>query len=181
MLKGLFSSAIRADVLSLLYNSPDNRFYVREIAKLLQKNPSGIKRELDNLENIGVLRSERVANLKYFSVDRSAPVFNELRGLISKSLGLMGSLEAVLRGSGVGRAFVYGAYADGKSTKVVDLMVVGAQTDLVRSFRDLERKFDCTITWLEMEERDYREKKKNKDAPMRSIFSSRKISIIGKA
>jgi len=49
MLKNLFSSTIRADVLSLLLNSPDEQFYIREIATLLRKNPSGIKRELDNL------------------------------------------------------------------------------------------------------------------------------------
>ena len=70
----MFSSAIRADVLTLLYNSPDDKFYVREIAKLLQKNPSGIKRELDNLEGLGVLRSERVANLKYFKANKKSPL-----------------------------------------------------------------------------------------------------------
>jgi len=47
MLKSLFSSSIRADVLALLLNSPDEKFYVREIAKLIRKNPSGVKRELD--------------------------------------------------------------------------------------------------------------------------------------
>ncbi len=35
MLKNLFSSSVRADVLSLLLNSPDEKFYVREIAKLI--------------------------------------------------------------------------------------------------------------------------------------------------
>src|SRR3989304_2561632 len=43
MLKSLFSSSIRADVLSLLLNSPDEQFYIREIAELLRKNPSGVK------------------------------------------------------------------------------------------------------------------------------------------
>jgi predicted transcriptional regulator len=64
MLKNLFSSTIRADVLSLLLNSPDEQFYIREIATLLRKNPSGIKRELDNLETMGIVTSERIVNLK---------------------------------------------------------------------------------------------------------------------
>ena len=60
MLKSLFSSSTRADVLSLLLNSPDEQFYIREIAKLLRKNPSGIKRELDNLEKMEIVRSEKI-------------------------------------------------------------------------------------------------------------------------
>jgi len=52
MLKSLFSSSIRVDVLSFLLNSPDEQFYIREI-KLLRNNPSSVKRELDNLGEIG--------------------------------------------------------------------------------------------------------------------------------
>ena len=52
-LKMLFSSAIRADVLALLLNNPDEKFYVREIANLIRKNPSRGKGELDNLEKMG--------------------------------------------------------------------------------------------------------------------------------
>src|SRR4030067_80707 len=65
-LKILFSSSVRADILSLLLNSPDEQFYIREIAKLLRKNPSGVKKELDNLEKMGIVNSEKIANLKYF-------------------------------------------------------------------------------------------------------------------
>ena len=39
------SSTIRADVLAFRLNSPDEKFYVREIATLIRKNPSGVKRE----------------------------------------------------------------------------------------------------------------------------------------
>src|SRR4030067_423456 len=52
MLKSLFSSSIRADVLSLLLNSPDEQFYIREIAELLRKNPSGVKREGDDIDTV---------------------------------------------------------------------------------------------------------------------------------
>jgi DNA-binding MarR family transcriptional regulator len=75
MLKSLFSSSIRAEVLSLLLNSPDERFYVREIAKLLRKNPSGVKREIDKLEEMGIVISEKVANLKYCQADKSSPLY----------------------------------------------------------------------------------------------------------
>ena len=111
MLKSLFSSSIRADVLSLLLNSPEERFYVREIAKLLRKNPSGVKRELDKLEEMGIVISEKVANLKYFQSDKSSPFYSELKELIAKSLGLPGALKSLLRANEVKLAFIYGPYA----------------------------------------------------------------------
>ena len=78
MLKKLFSSSIRADVLALLLNSPEERFYVSEISKLLRKNPSGVKRELDNLEKMGIVLSEKVANLKYFKANTKSPLYSVL-------------------------------------------------------------------------------------------------------
>jgi hypothetical protein len=44
MLKILISSSIRGDVLSLLLKSPDEKSFVRGIAKPLRKNPSGVRR-----------------------------------------------------------------------------------------------------------------------------------------
>ncbi len=180
MLKSLFSSSIRADVLSLLLNSPDEQFYVREIAKLLRKNPSGIKRELDNLENLGIVLSERVANLRYFQANRESPLYSELKNLITKSLGLPGALKAVLRASGARAAFIYGPYAEGEDVETVDLMVIGAETDLVKEFRNLERKFDRRITWIEMEEGEYRARRKKKDPRLKSILSGKRISLVGR-
>jgi DNA-binding transcriptional ArsR family regulator len=180
MLKSLFSSSIRAEILSLLLNSPDEQFYVREIAKLLRKNPSGIKRELDNLEEMGIVTSERVANLKYFQANRESSLFSELKNLITKSLGLPGALKAVLRASGAKSAFIYGAYAESEDADNVDLMVIGAETELVKEFRSLERKFDCRITWIEMEEDEYRSMRRKKDAMLRKILSGKRISLVGR-
>ncbi len=181
MLKSLFSSSIRADVLSLLLNSPDEKFYVREIAKLLRKNPSGVKRELDNLEEMGIVTSERVANLKYFQADKKSPLFNDLKNLITKSLGLPGALKAVLRAAGARAAFIYGSYAEDEEVETVDLMVIGAEVSPVKEFRDLERKFGHRITWIEMTEEEYRRKKRVRSSDLKSILSKKRITLLGRA
>lgn len=181
MLKSLFSSSIRADVLSLLLSSPDEQFYVREIAKLLRKNPSGIKRELDNLEKAGLLLSERVANLKYFQANKDSSLYSELKNLITKSLGLAGAMKAVLRAVGAKAAFIYGPYAEGVDTDTVDLMVIGAQTSPVKELRDIEKKFGFRITWIEMEEDEYRLKRKMKHPDLKNIVASKRIALLGRA
>lgn len=180
MLKSLFSSSIRADVLSLLLNSPGDKYYVREIAKLLKKNPSGIKRELDNLERMGILFSEKVANLKYFQANRESPLFTELKDLLTKSLGLSGALKAVLRAAGVKAACIYGPYAEGLSEDKVDMLIIGAAAELTKEFRNIERKLGCTITWIELEEEEYKARKRKKDPKIRAILAGKRIPLIGR-
>jgi predicted transcriptional regulator with HTH domain len=180
MLKSLFSSSIRADVLSLLLNSPDEQFYIREIAKLLRKNPSGVKRELDNLEKMGIVTSEKIVNLKYFQANKDSPLFSELKNLITKSLGLPGALKAVLRASGAKAASIYGPYAEGNDVDSVDLFVIGALPSLARELKDLERRFDQKIDCIMMDEDEYRLKKKKRDSNLKKILSGKRITLIGR-
>ncbi len=180
MLKSLFSSSIRADVLSLLLNSPDEKFYVREIAKLLRKNPSGVKRELDNLEKMGIVVSEKVANLKYFQAEKESPLFSELKNLITKSLGLPGAIKAVIRASGAKAAFIYGPYAEGEDVDTVDLFVIGASPAVLKGFRDLEKKFSQKINCTLMDEDEYKAKRRKKDAALKRLLSGKRISLIGR-
>lgn len=180
MLKSLFSSSIRADVLSLLLNSPDEMFYVREIAKLIRKNPSGVKRELDNLEKMGIVSSERVANLRYFQADKNSALFSELKDLIAKSLGLPGAIKALLRAAGAKAAFIYGPYAEGEDTKEVDLVVIGAESTILKGLKNLEKKFgqklDCTL----IDETEYKARKGKKDAVLKRLLSGKRITLIGR-
>lgn len=181
MLKSLFSSAIRADVLSLLLNSPDEKFYVREIATLLRKNPSGVKRELDKLEGMGIISSEKVANLKYFQSDRNSPLFVELKDLIAKSLGLPGALKSLLRANGIKIAFIYGSYAEGEDSHTVDLVVVGPSTPaFLMGLQDLEKKFGKRMNCMVIDEDDYKTKKR-KDSNLKRILAEKRITLMGRA
>ena len=180
MLKSLFSSAIRADVLSLLLNSPDEQFYIREIAELLRKNPSGVKRELDNLEEMGIVISEKVANLKYFKANKDSPLFSELKNLITKSLGLPGALKAVLRASGAKAAFLYGPYAEGDDINTADLFVIGAMASLTRELKDIGKRFDRKINCTIIDEDEYKLKKKKGDANLKKLLSGKRIALIGR-
>lgn len=180
MLKSLFSSSIRADVLSLLLNSPDEQFYIREIAKLLRKNPSGIKRELDKLEQMGIVTSEKIVNLKYFQANKESPLFSELKNLITKSLGLPGALKALLRASGAKAAFLYGPYAEGQDESPVNMFVIGASPSLARELKNLEKRFDQKIDCVIIDEEEYKLKKKKGDASLKKILSGKRIALIGR-
>ncbi|HEX8948224.1 MAG TPA: winged helix-turn-helix domain-containing protein [Dissulfurispiraceae bacterium] len=180
MLKSLFSSSIRADVLALLLNSPDEKFYVREVAKLLRKNPSGVKRELDKLEEMGIVTSEKVANLKYFKANKNSPLFFELKDLIAKSLGLPGAIKSLLRANEIKTAFIYGPYAEGEDPSIVDLFVIGPSTPaLLIGLQNIEKKFGKKINCTIIEESEYQLKKK-KDFSLKRILAEKRIALLGR-
>lgn len=166
-------------MLSLLLNSSEQKFYVREIAKLLEKNPSAVKRELDSLEKMGIVQSEKVANLKYFHADESSPLYPELKNLITKSLGLAGNLKSVLRGYDVKRAFIYGPYAEGRDVKTVNIFIVGTEID-EKSVRAAARSFGYRVVLTVMDEDDYKRKKKRRERTLAGILAERRIPLLGR-
>ena len=179
-LKSLFSSSIRADLLALLLNNPEEKFYMREIATLLRKNPSGVKRELDNLEKMGIVASKKVANLKYFQAEKKSPLFSELKSLIAKSLGIPGALKTLLKTSGAKIAFIYGPFTENEDTETVDIFVAGSASLSKEGIRDIEEKFSKKININFMEESEFKSRKESGDADLEKLLSGNNIMLMGK-
>lgn len=180
MLEKLFTSGIRADIMSLLFNNPEEKFYVREIARLVNKNPSGVKRELDKLENMDLVLSEKKGNLKYFTVNRNSPLFPELKGLIAKSLGVPGALKSVLTASDAKTAFIYGPYVDNTNLPSLDLFVVSDSNHIRKTFDDVEKRFGRGINLTLMSLSDYKSKKKSGERHLKKLLNTKKILLMGR-
>ncbi|MBI5409250.1 MAG: winged helix-turn-helix transcriptional regulator [Nitrospirae bacterium] len=180
MLEKLFTSGIRADIMSLLFNNPEEKFYVREIARLANKNPSGIKRELDKLEKMELVISEKEGNLKYFKVNRNSPLFPELKGLIAKSLGIPGALKSVLKAADAKTAFIHGPYIENTNLPSLDLFVVCDSNNIDKTIDDIEKRFGREIHYTVMSQSEYKTKKKSGDRSLKKLLSSKKILLLGR-
>ncbi len=180
MLEKLFTSGIRADIMSLLFNNPEEKFYVREIARLISKNPSGVKRELDKLLKMDLVLTEREGNLKYFTVNRNSPLFPELKGLIAKSLGLPGALKSVLKASEAKSAFIYGPYVNNANRSSLDLFVVSDSNHIRKTLDDIEKRFGREINLTLMNLLDYKSKKKSGDRKLKKLITAKKIVLLGR-
>jgi len=180
MLDKLFTSGIRADIMSLLFNSPEEKFYVREIARLVNKNPSGVKRELDNLNKMDLVTSNREGNLKYFKANRNSPFFPELKGLIAKSLGLTGALKTILKASDVRTAFIFGPYINNNSLPKLDLFIVSDANHFDKIIGDIEKRFGRKINYTVIKESAYRTQKKSGNRQLKKLITSKKILLLGK-
>lgn len=81
----LFPGARRA-LLGLLYGQPDSAFYLREIAARAGVGLGQVQRELDRLSKAGILRRFKQGRHVYFQADRRCPTYEEIRGLVVKTL-----------------------------------------------------------------------------------------------
>jgi predicted nucleotidyltransferase len=140
----LFPKSRRA-VLGLLLTHPDEAFYLREIAQKTGLGTGHLHRELDRLSSAGIIRRFTRGRHVYFEADRSCPVYAELRGLITRTLGAAPLIrEALLPlGDRIRFAFIFGSVARGEenSGSDIDLLVIGdvALADIVSAIRGLEQ------------------------------------------
>lgn len=125
----LFPNQYRRNVLALLLMQPDQKVHLRELARQTQAAPGTLKKELDALCHVGLLRSERVGNQVHFQANQGHPIFAELQALVRKTTGLADVLRQALQplGDQVVLALVFGSMASGSAHagSDVDLLVVG--------------------------------------------------------
>ena len=81
MLEGLVSSKIRRALLTHLLAHPDERVYLRGLAKTLHLSLSPLRRELKRLEHAGLLRAVQEGNILFYFVDHACPGYQQLKSL----------------------------------------------------------------------------------------------------
>ena len=87
MLETLFSSRVRVRLLELFLANPTSRYHSRELARLTGEQHNAVWRELQKLEEAGLLSSEAHGNRKEYAVNRQSPLYPELRRLMMKATG----------------------------------------------------------------------------------------------
>jgi uncharacterized protein len=129
MLKNLFSSQVRIDLLGLLFLNPDQEFYLRELVTRLNGFPRAISVELKNLSDIGLIKKRISGKQHYYQINRQHPIYTELRDIFIKTAGFKDVLKSALESlnSQIQYAFVYGSMANGSFglNSDIDLLIVG--------------------------------------------------------
>ena len=180
----LFSSKIRIKLLDIFLSLPNARFYIRELERKINEEAKNISRELQNLETLGLLISEKHGNRRFYSLNENFFLYPELKGIIFKTTGVLGLLkEAVEKLKGIEAAFIYGSYATGKEVESsdVDLMIIGKPdlTELNEVISGLEDKLNREINYMCFDREEYEERKKTKDAFISGVLSDEKMMLKG--
>jgi predicted nucleotidyltransferase len=129
MLKNLFSSQVRIDLLGLFFLNPDKEFYLRELVVRLNGFPRAVSVELKNLADIGLVKKRIAGKQHYYRINRQHPIYTELRDIFVKTTGFKDVLKSALEPfkSQIQYAFVYGSMANGSFglNSDIDLLIVG--------------------------------------------------------
>jgi hypothetical protein len=138
-------SATQQRVLGLLFEQPERSFYATEIIALAGSGSGAVQRELKRLAESGLVVITRVGNQKHYQADRASPIFEELKSIVDKTVGLSQPLRDVLSGfaAQIRVAFVYGPVAkrDHGQHGSMELVVIGhrmAYAEVVRELQSAE-------------------------------------------
>jgi len=182
MLERLLRSGAEVKILGVVLFS-DN-LHLREIARRAEVSSYEAKKELDNLTQIGVLRSERKGNQIVFYANKSCPFFIDLKNLYQKTEGIFSALNDGLTGlEKIDYAFVYGSVAAGKEGEKsdIDLMVIGGinEDELSKRIFTIQAKMKREINFILWSSDDLKGKIEKKSTFLNNILKGKPVFLIG--
>ncbi len=200
MLEKIFSSKARVKILKTFLLNPDKKYYIRQLSRELKLQVNSVRRELNNLEDFGLLVSvdnnstkidtlsnelekKNLQEKKYYWADKSFVLFSELKHLIIKSQilaseSLVSKLKDICDPQFVLLSGIFVAN-DNSST---DILIVADldKSKLVEIISDLELEMGREINFTLMDEAEFKYRQEIADVFLHSALNSRKIILIDK-
>ncbi|HKZ34872.1 MAG TPA: hypothetical protein VJ179_03340 [Patescibacteria group bacterium] len=184
MLRDLFISKVRVEILKLFLVSPERIYHIRGIVRAIDEEINAVRRELKRMEKIGLMSSEWRANRKYYRIRREYLFYQELLSMVSKITGLGGAVIQHKNKIGrvkyamVSRRFLKGAKADPNE---VDMLVVGniILPELASIVREQEAKLSVEINYTVMSEDEFTFRKRRRDPFILSVLEASRVMLIG--
>jgi predicted nucleotidyltransferase len=138
----LFTST-QQKVLGLLFGQPERSFFVTEIMGLAKSGRGAVQRELQRLEVAGLASVRMHGNQKHYQANRESPLFEEICGIVRKTVGLEEPLRAAVESlpGTVDLALIYGSVAKRADTSAsdIDLLIVADNLTLEDVYAALSR------------------------------------------
>jgi DNA-binding transcriptional ArsR family regulator len=123
-LKALFSSQARIKLLTAFLLHPEQEYFIRELTRLLDEQINSIRRELENLRKIGLVKARHKNRKKYYHIDTEFIFYNELRSMFLKEMQTDKPIvDSLKRIPGLKLVVLAGVFVGNNSP--VDLFVVG--------------------------------------------------------
>ena len=124
ILKRLFTSQTRVKLLKLFLLNTDEEFFIRELTRRLDEQINSVRRELDNLKKVGLLRSRMKNRKKFYMVNKKFPLLPELQSIIIKTTDRNKQVADAILKMGEAEFILLSGYFIQKDREV-DLFVVG--------------------------------------------------------
>jgi predicted nucleotidyltransferase len=177
---------VQQRVLGILFGQPARRFQSAELIRLASSGTGATHRVLQRLAEGGLVRVTAEGRRKYYQANDRSPVYDELLGLIRKSVGLAGPLYEALApiAGSIRAAFVYGSIAKGEDRpdSDVDLIVIADQVDyptLFEALQSAELKLRRAVNPNLMTLDDWRRKRQRPDGFAARVHARPRLFVLG--
>ena len=179
-------SKVQQRVLALIFGHPERSFYTSEIVRSVHSGTGAVERELSRLRRSGLVSVEHIGNQKHYRANRQSPVFEELTGLVLKTVASTEPLRKSLEpfADNIRAAFVYGSVAKGTDTTQsdIDLMVIGDELDLAELYtalQNVEAVLRRKVSPIFLSPKDWRRKASQKGSFVGQLITQPKLFIFG--
>ena len=131
MLGGLITSKTRLRLLIKFFISQANRGYLNGLANEMGESTNAIRKELNHLYGAGYLEKVKTDNKVEYKANVKHPLFDVLRKVVLKHLGLEDVVETVLERMGnVEEIILVGDYAQGIDSGKIEVFLIGNRLDM---------------------------------------------------
>lgn len=165
MIDALFGSKTRVKLLHLFLNNPNRAFYVREITRKIDEQINSVRRELANMLNVGIIKSDSSDNKLYYEVNQQYAHYAPLRAIFADEKLDSPAAAAVeandwqrrLKPLGDVRIALFSGSLVRKSTSKVDVLLVGSlnKTQVKKFIKELEQDEGHSLNYAVMEYEDF--------------------------
>lgn len=174
----------KGQILELFFQDPGREYYMREIGKILKKEPGYFQAYLNSLVKDGILKDEKKGPLRYFSLNKSHPLYDEIKTIISKTLGIESKLKRIVNEfEKLECAFIFGSIAKDteNSFSDIDLMLIGEVNEdlLATLLSEAEFHLKREINYQTYGKTEFKKKLKNKNEFIMKILKEPKIILKG--
>jgi uncharacterized protein len=175
----------RRELLALLFGQPEQRYYLRELARITGASAGTTQRELRALVRVGLVSAERRGNQLYFQAHRASPLFTSLRALLEQTVGVADLLRGALAplAERLEYAGIFGSLARGAHgpSSDVDLLVVGDVefSEVSDALAEVEKRLDRPVNPTVYTREEFGDRLKERRQFMASVLRGPLIPLIG--
>lgn len=199
MLDQLFGSKTRVGLLKLFFDNPETKYYVRELTRVVGAQINSVRRELNNLTQLGIVSvietdedltgEEALLDMvpkglnkkKYYKLNRSFVLFDELSSLFNKS-HVLHEKDFIKQLTTLGQIHYLAltGFFTGVTQPMTDILIVGNvnREQLSGIIKQFEQKAGREINYTIMPLREFEYRREIMDKFLYDIMVSPKMVVV---
>jgi DNA-binding transcriptional ArsR family regulator len=178
-------SRVRVKLIQTFLSDPNQIYYVRELTRITDEEINAVRRELNRLEQAGLLKNESRGNRLYYFPNKNYDFYNELLCLVAKTTNIGRDLRKSRNKLGkIKYAVLSGRFVRNlphQDSNEVDMLIIGnvilpELSQLVKK-EEARRKTEINYTVMTLDEFHFR--KQRRDPFLLGILSQSRVMVIG--